>query len=473
MAKDLSKYSDEELAKIAGVNISGVSDEELAKIAGVDLPEQGALENITSKLASIGEYIDRFTGAPTRAAVVSGVRTKDPFIAGRAFLEQFGAPAETAPTEEETRKAIGIPKFPGSDLLTGVAVDWTNIAPGVGLATKGLKGAGRAAGILKSPILPEVIKDVSRSEKLGSAAEKMAIKQGGGMAKQWRSLISKSKDKEFGRFLIDSGLVKAGDDVADVYEKARALQSSAGEEIGALIGKIKEAGVVAKKKRLGKAFEKTLEETFQGKILADKEKKALEAIAKKAKKGAPYDATELLSLRKEIDDMIAETTFAKPKSAWSQFEKGLGSLRNTINGEIYRLADKIGDKQLAAQIRDANKRYSLATSAKEMAQSRLAQTSGNMKIGALDYMTGVGTGVAGITGGSTAPEAILLGLGGALGSAVARKYGAGAAMGAADLLSKLSRYSGWDYLEPNLPYLRRALQSPTIQARLRALEQEE
>lgn len=473
MSKNLSKYTDEELAKMAGVNLTESSDDELAKIAGVELPGQGAIQKIAGGLATAGEFIDRFTGAPSRAGVVRGIESGSIPSGAQAFIKQFGAPPEMAPTEEETRKAIGIPEFPGSDFLTGVAVDWTNIAPGLGLATGAAKKAGRAAGILKSPILPGVIKDASRSEKLASAAEKMAIKQGGGMAKQWRSLISRGKDKEFGRFLIDSGLVKAGDDVADVYEKARALQGSAGEEIGSLIGQIKDAGVVTKKRRIGNVFEKTLDDTFKGKILAGKEKRALEQIAKRAKKGGPYDATELLSLRKEIDDMIAETTFAKPKSAWSQFEKGLGSLRNTINDEVSRLADKVGDPQLSAQIRAANKKYSMATSAKEMAQSRLAQTSGNMKLGALDYMTGVGASVAGVTGGSTAPEAMLLGLGGALGSAAARKYGAGMAMNAADLLSKGSKYSGWDYLEPNLPYIRRALQSPSAQARLRALEQEE
>lgn len=134
---------------------------------------QGALEGV----AKVGQFIDRFTGAPTRAAlgqVITGEGILGKTLgAGEAFISQFGADPSMAPTGKEIVQATGIPEFDIIDdpakeidkkleeqgftvsksenagltstgtlgLAVDILADWSNFIP----ISKVLKGAGQTA----------------------------------------------------------------------------------------------------------------------------------------------------------------------------------------------------------------------------------------------------------------------------------------------------------------------------------------
>lgn len=472
MAKDLSHLSDEDLAQAAGVQLSGHSDEDLAKIAGVDLPERTLGQKALGALGTAGEFIDRFTGAPTRAGIVTGVKSHDPLEGLKAFVSQIGAPADTAPTDTQTREAIGIPDFPGADLLTGVAADWTNVVPGLGLAKKGLTAAKEASGLGKAALeIPALVSKVP-SARLAEGAEKLAIKQAGGQAKVWRELLAKNKDRELGRFLIDNKLVKTGDTVEDVYTKAKALENKLGQDIGSHLGNLTKSGMSISGEEAGGAMLDALTKELGSKELGEQ---AISKLYPLVERGATKvrNPGELVNFRREIDDLLRESTWNKPKKAYTNEEKGLVALRNSLNDLIDKKAGEFSvvNKKAAEALRESNRNYSLATKAREMAQNRLAQTNKNMTIGALDYLTGIGGASSSLMSGAEPTTAALMGLASAGGSMLARKYGAGLGMGALDTLSKVSKYSGFDHLHPMLPYLRRGIQEPSL--RRKAMEEDQ
>jgi len=129
---------------------------------------QGALKGV----AAAGQFIDRFTGAPTRAAL-GELATGNYLNAPGAFVTQFGADPTLAPTGKEIVQAAGMPEFdiiddpakeidkqleaqgftvsksPNAGLtstgVAGLAVDilgdWSNYVPITAL----IKGTGKAA----------------------------------------------------------------------------------------------------------------------------------------------------------------------------------------------------------------------------------------------------------------------------------------------------------------------------------------
>ena len=128
---DLSKVSDEELAKIAAQaqpsptprakpSIEQVSDDELQAIALGKPPEApGFLERagsaVMSGVKTVGETVDKYTGAPARAGMYEMTRGFGGaptfggrvFKAGEAFGEQFGEDPSKAPTGEELAASMG------------------------------------------------------------------------------------------------------------------------------------------------------------------------------------------------------------------------------------------------------------------------------------------------------------------------------------------------------------------------------
>lgn len=152
----------------------------LAKAAPVEEEEpgllaragRGLLENV---IVPVGRAVDRFTGAPTRAAAEEVIQGKGLLAAGGRFAEQFGAAPESAPTGKELAQQLGASEKTVSDALPGlysesgdewlkfkrgglldptasgaaglgldIALDPTNVIP-AGAAAKALKGVAKPA----------------------------------------------------------------------------------------------------------------------------------------------------------------------------------------------------------------------------------------------------------------------------------------------------------------------------------------
>lgn len=85
------------------------------------------------------------------------------------------------------------------------------------LGTGGGEAVGRGAGLL--------------GKSLRGAAEAKAFKSSGAMLKDFRTANDRNMVNKLGRFMLDNGLVKAGDTFDDVAGKAKLLSSQAGDRL--------------------------------------------------------------------------------------------------------------------------------------------------------------------------------------------------------------------------------------------------
>lgn len=181
--EDLSGLSDEELLRMAGEeggdeDLSGLSDEELLKLAeenDVFTLEGLGRDVMDEVVVPVGRFVDRYTGAPSRAAVSKAASGGGPKDILSAFWEQLGDEPEKAPTGRDQARKLGVPdtalsdKVPGAFNRTGkgpklqkggpldvtasgavgfgldVAEDWTNLVPALA-AAKAIGGGAAKIG---------------------------------------------------------------------------------------------------------------------------------------------------------------------------------------------------------------------------------------------------------------------------------------------------------------------------------------
>lgn len=189
MEDRFGQYSDTDLETIAygkqsDQDLSGFSDEELEQIAnGPSITDQiyDSAKNIGAKtlknvVIPVGRAVDSYTGAPVRKAIGAYQDDKNPAY---AFMDQFGANPDLAPSGKEIAQKAGFSESSLSDVLpdlfneTGegwkfqkggwadptasgaaglgvdLVADWTNILPPSALAKALLKGgtAGAKASV--------------------------------------------------------------------------------------------------------------------------------------------------------------------------------------------------------------------------------------------------------------------------------------------------------------------------------------
>lgn len=110
-----------------------------------------ALEGI----AAAGEFIDKYTGAPTRAAIQAGIEGESPV---EAFGEQFGEDPSMAPTGKHIAKNLGVTEKKLSDLVPDLFTDdpeiaesWLKFKKGGAADISGTGAAGLTIDILADP----------------------------------------------------------------------------------------------------------------------------------------------------------------------------------------------------------------------------------------------------------------------------------------------------------------------------------
>lgn len=144
-------------------------------------------QKVLSGIETVGKTIDKYTGAPTRAAIGAAQDTKNPLS---AFVSQFGEDPSLAPTGRDIVKKAGVPDTALSDIIpslysetgeglalqkggildptasgtAGLAMDFagdiSNVVPGVAL-TKSIGRTGKGALSLGGKIIGKSIKFVT------------------------------------------------------------------------------------------------------------------------------------------------------------------------------------------------------------------------------------------------------------------------------------------------------------------------
>ena len=112
-------------------------------------------ETVLSGLVAAGEFVDKYTGAPTRAAIEAGMEGESPL---EAFGEQFGEDPGMAPTGKQIAQKLGVTEKNLSDLAPGLftedpemAKEWLKFKKGGAADISGTGAAGLVIDILADP----------------------------------------------------------------------------------------------------------------------------------------------------------------------------------------------------------------------------------------------------------------------------------------------------------------------------------
>src|SRR6185312_3328327 len=212
-----------------------------------DESSPGLISQIGSAVASganrIGNAVDSYTGAPTRAAISAAMSGQNPIS---AFGSQFGADPSTAPTGKDIAAKAGLSTSsilsPQNQKMLAAMAKGSPIgfvanavAPGsvekaTGASPAGIVGAGIDIGANPINYVPvgDVVEGASNvaGDALKGFAEKKAIASTGATGAQAAKFAPNA-----GRELLDQGIVGFGNSQAQVANKAAAALEASGKKI--------------------------------------------------------------------------------------------------------------------------------------------------------------------------------------------------------------------------------------------------
>lgn len=327
---------------------------------------------------------------------------------------------------------------------------------------------------------------VSRAaQALPELAQTTAFKSLGPYVKQVRDTFKKDipgdlggEAKDIGQFVLDKGIVQAGDDIHNIYGKSQTVKEQIGQQIGQTydqaLSVANSQGVNASfnPKQLGKEFLDDYAQSMRGKAGGDQ---AVNAVKQEVKNfmqlPAESNIKDVHDFRAGLDDLIYDAKSSQNSPA----AKGLMALRGYVSDKINQNIDQVSQlsgSDLGSQLQDLNKQYSLASSATSIAKNKVVHETAKSMMGLRD--TGLGSAAALISEQATHNpiESAAIGLATAGGSKLARTYGTpilakgiqGAGIGAEGLENSLQQLSPQELgsvagqinnLKQSTPYQRR------------------
>lgn len=322
------------------------------------------------------------------------------------------------------------------------------LASGVGYGAKALSGA---------------------SESLGDFAEKNALRAAGAQKPQVKKLNVQNRAKEVGRFIIDEDLVKPGMDAQDILEKTRSVRNDAGAQISEAFDKIEKSGKggVFNRKEIANQMRQSANEAIGNSLDAEQVAERLDKyISNFEKKEGPATARELLGLKGQFDERI---NYSRKAMDLPEIQDGYKALRTSLNDAINQRAENLSNKvrgDIGKSLKEANKRYSLASSVNEIAENKAAM-EGNKFLSLTDTIAGAGGAAAGLAGGGL--TAIPSAIGAAAANKALRTYGPAIGTKLLDKASKVSALSAKNQARLNALQRNNPIISGSLAARLKAL----
>ena len=260
-------------------------------------------------------------------------------------------------------------------------------------AAVGVAGKALSAGASKA--MPYIKKATNAAgDFLQSGAEKLAVKATGATGRQAENFAPNA-----GRDLLDSGLVKFGDDAAKIAERVGARADQAGKAINSSLLELEEKGVTASVDRVINKLQAQVDELST----------------------TPGNEKIINQLTKEIENLyargestvginVAEQAKRNFQSATNYFsdeaeKKATGRLATSFKDEVERVAME-ADPTLAKKFMDEKKAYGLLKPIQDASEKRASTLNQSPFGGLLDMATsGAGGTVGGGVGAIVAPIA--------------------------------------------------------------------
>lgn len=548
---DLNKLSDEELdamlaqkmAQPQRIDYSKLTDEELDamafdKLAGSQVPDRSGeaalagfgqaatLGYLPQLQAAASQGIDAITqfipGSPAnvdRALEAQGFTVQQPtYISERdAFARQ------AQELQQQNPVAYGAGQVAGaltSGVATGGAGGAASLVGKVGQAAKtgGLMGLLQNPGEIEGELDPLQLQERLKNAAIGavsgavvqgsisgasSVAQKLkeiptnlkrfselkALKASGAMLRDFRKAYGNNKASELGREVLDSGIVSAGDDVADIAKKAIIAKQAAGEAIGDIYALTDDAIMKLDPSKLDKkdlellskstidleafanGYKKQLRNKLRGNAGGSEiYNKVASYVDEIAQNGKDVPLQRLREVRSSIDDLI---NFSKANAELSGVQKEYLALRNKIQDlakERVNVVDRIRGTKNLESLNTLNKKFSNLAEITKIAQDKAAREQSNAAFGLRERISGgAGAVVGGMIGGPAG--AIAGGVLGSITTKAARQYGTPLVARIADRTARVLEKNPALLGEFAEPLLRAAQENPKtfvdIVARLR------
>jgi hypothetical protein len=300
----------------------------------------------------------------------------------------------------------------------------------------GLVGAGAGLGQKFGRALE------SAPEAAKTTAERTAFKGSGAMLKDFRKAAAKDQVEDIGRFMLDNKLIKAGDTVESVAEKARAFNKKAGEKLDKVYSKASEVLTNPEFAREAPGFnpvrdKEELLKFIEGRLGDSTDKRsALSAVSSYLDDLAEKYGDKVLDpkLANDVKGYMDEAiNYARnPLTKQPGAEKAYSGARKWLNDKIAAgiefVGEKSGDAKLAKELREANKEYGFSKNVATIAKDRLQREGANLSYGLTDRIAGgagaaVGAAAATASGSHNPADIGIMSLGAGLLSAAGNKYG--------------------------------------------------
>jgi hypothetical protein len=322
-------------------------------------------------------------------------------------------------------------------------------------AGEGAMGAtGEMGGQIAGKLIGKAGQALANSGKsLKAVANKQAFRAAGPMLKDVRAMGAAGKIDEIGQFALDNGIVKAGDNVESVAQKANEFRKMTGERLSNIYDKAIE-GLPAAEAESARGFNpardkseilSTLKKELgdspsKGQILKNAENYLDQLIEDYGSK--TLDPRKANNIKSALDKEINYSR--NPLSPDPVKEQAYSFLREHINDSVLAhikdIGEASGNPELAQALIKENKNYGLARNLQKIAEDRASRETANRMLGLTDTISGVGGlglgHAAGAAMGHGNVGAAIGAAGGAVGNKLARTYGPGVMAGAANAASK-------------------------------------
>lgn len=393
-------------------------------------PQPSLLEKVGQGIGYGLERLASVTEAPTRAAIYAAQEGRPVWD---AFKQQFGAPANTAPSGQQIAQKLGVSDQPlvefspeqiqamtdSEDPLTqqsaglaqllqtprsaaaGVGIEMAanplNLAPAVG---SGLKAAGGLTERLGENLLTKAAKQATAALAKPNLA-------------QLQKLVKTKQEIPLGQWALENDVIKPWLTPQAMADRAGGIAEKAGQNVERLITGSQAATIqpkqIARQIQIGDSYPE---------------------LRMGAELGLPKEKAGLATMDPLIDALINKPGPMTPAQAWAEQKLIGGNVPYSKPGEFNPAQEALSEartiygKNIQEAVRDpllkeSNLDYFRGTTAKDLAQKRADRLKNNLGFGLTDLLSAGAGATQGHSGEERLQNAILFGGG----SRIARTFG--------------------------------------------------
>lgn len=419
--------------------------------------EEGATLGLRPAVAGLGAGIGSAVGTyQSGGGLVDILKAgKEGFKQGRqeAIDEQALAGQQYPITHGATSlggNLATLPLMPVAGTIKGAAALGAGLgaAKSIGEAQSPQEAAGNIAGgaVLGGASLPIANKV---SSALANVAESKAFKAAGAMLKDFRAAYSKNPEKinELGRTMLDNNLVRAGDTVESIAQKAEALRRETGQRIGKVYEKVLDK-ITDPQNSANLSPEAILNVQASG-FHPEAEADELKSMIFNKFKGQPGSTGAIKKANQVIDEMALNGNHITPQAAlelkgqidsminWSKKSQDLPleqdalktirtHIQNKLNSQVAALDQALQSNE-TSELQRLNQLYGNVSTIANISRDRALREGANRSFGLTDTVAGagglgVGHAIGSLSGHGSA-GALLGGAALGLGNKIGRTYG--------------------------------------------------